>query len=358
MNGPAVVVQLVLVRPAHPARALARRWPRLTCGRPRSFLRSRVRCGARMTQPLWPVQRSTSSAGVVRRQVGVAGVAEDALHEVEVRDQAARREEADLHAASPASTLGTAGQTSGRSSSETIVSTGSGQSAVNGRRSSSAGGRSASCSSRSVGGERHRDLVRRDRQPALGDVEDALGGAAVAHRVVQHAVVEAVARDQLVVPRVAVDRQRQLAREAVAVEDQGLRRAGATGSGSADGARAARRCSAGSGGRRGRGARRAGGSARGSGRTDRPPGGARPRRPCSAGIWTPIAASLSRIELTAACRSGSQTVPSGLSPTVRSSSMPASERVDSSPRFQRLSRTDARQPAGVRGTRGPAVLGA
>ena len=111
-------------------------------------MRSRVRCGARITQPLWPVQPSTSSAGVVARQVGIAGVAEDALHEVEVGDQPAGHEEAHLHAASPASTLGTAGQTSGRSSSDTIVSTGSGQLAVNGRRSSSAGGRSASCSSR------------------------------------------------------------------------------------------------------------------------------------------------------------------------------------------------------------------
>ena len=98
LEGPAVVVQLVLVRPAHARRALAPRWPRLTCGRPRSFLRRRVRCGARMTQPLWPVQWSTSSAGVVLGQVGIAGVAEDALDEVEVGDQAAGHEEAHLHA--------------------------------------------------------------------------------------------------------------------------------------------------------------------------------------------------------------------------------------------------------------------
>ena len=54
-------------------------------------------------------------------------------------------------------------------------------------------------------------------------MKHALGRATVAHRVVQHAVVETVARDQLVLPRVAVDRQRQLARETVAVENQGLR---------------------------------------------------------------------------------------------------------------------------------------
>jgi hypothetical protein len=45
-------------------------------------------------------------------------------------------------------TLGTAGQTRGRSSRDTMVSTGRRQLAVNGSRSSSAGGRSASSSSR------------------------------------------------------------------------------------------------------------------------------------------------------------------------------------------------------------------
>ncbi len=45
-------------------------------------------------------------------------------------------------------TLGTAGQTSGRSSSETIVSTGWGHPAANGSRSMLAGGRSASASRR------------------------------------------------------------------------------------------------------------------------------------------------------------------------------------------------------------------
>ena len=119
-------------------------------------------------------------------------------------------------------TFGTAGQTSGRSSRLTIVSTGRFQLAVNGSRSSSAGGRSASSSSRRKAGERHAGLVGRDRQPALGHVEDALGGAAVVDRVVQHAVVEAVAGDQLVLVAVAVEREAQLAGEAVLVEDEGL----------------------------------------------------------------------------------------------------------------------------------------
>ncbi len=78
----------------------SRRWRSVawsTWGRPRSFLVMPTRCGARMTQPVWPVQCSTSSAGVVFRQVRIAGVAEDALHEIQVADQAAGREEADLH---------------------------------------------------------------------------------------------------------------------------------------------------------------------------------------------------------------------------------------------------------------------
>jgi hypothetical protein len=61
-------------------------------------------------------------------------------------------------------------------------------------------------------------------------VEDALGGAAVVHRVVEHAVVEPVTGDQLVLVAIALERQTQLAREAVLVEDEGLgREAHATG---------------------------------------------------------------------------------------------------------------------------------
>ena len=44
---------------------------------------------------------------------------------------------------------------------------------------------------------RHRLLVTGNRQPALGDVKRALGGAPVAGRVVQHALLDAVAGDDV-----------------------------------------------------------------------------------------------------------------------------------------------------------------
>ena len=103
-----------------------------------------------------------------------------------------------------------------------MVSTGLCQLAVNGSRSSSAGGRSASSNSCRNAASGTAGLVGRDRQPALGDVEDALGGAAVVDRVVEHAVVEAVAGDQLVLVPVPVEREAQLAGEAVLVEDERL----------------------------------------------------------------------------------------------------------------------------------------
>ena len=53
-------------------------------------------------------------------------------------------------------------------------------------------------------------------------MEHALGGPAIVHRVVQHAVVEPVAGDQLVLVPVVIERETQLAGEAVLVQDQGL----------------------------------------------------------------------------------------------------------------------------------------
>ncbi len=64
-------------------------------------------------------------AGVALGQMGIAAIAEDALHEIQVADQVARREEADFHGLFrlPA---GHPGQTTGRSSSETNMRAGSG----------------------------------------------------------------------------------------------------------------------------------------------------------------------------------------------------------------------------------------
>ena len=69
----------------------------------------------------------------------------------------------------------------------------------------------------------HGLLVGRDGQAALGDVEDALGGAPVVRGVVEDAVAHPVGgeggRDVLV----RVGRQGELAGHAVAVEDEGVR---------------------------------------------------------------------------------------------------------------------------------------
>ena len=56
--------------------------------------------------------------GVVFGQIRIAAVAENALHEIQIADQAAGREEADLHRLCRIACR-SAGQTSGRSSSET-----------------------------------------------------------------------------------------------------------------------------------------------------------------------------------------------------------------------------------------------
>ncbi|HEU4474356.1 MAG TPA: hypothetical protein VFR72_05935 [Gemmatimonadales bacterium] len=53
-------------------------------------------------------------------------------------------------------------------------------------------------------------------------MEHALGGAAVVDRVVKHAVVEPVAGDQLVLVAVPLEREAELAGEAVLVENEGL----------------------------------------------------------------------------------------------------------------------------------------
>ena len=58
----AVVVELVRDRSSTCRRGAGARSPGSQCGRPRSFFFMPTRCGARMTQPVWPVQCSASSA--------------------------------------------------------------------------------------------------------------------------------------------------------------------------------------------------------------------------------------------------------------------------------------------------------
>jgi hypothetical protein len=97
LEGAAVVVEFVLVLPAHAVAALAFGGV-LPVREADGFLGHGTRCGARITQPVWPVQCSTCRG---RRRfpagTGIAGVAEDAFDEIQIAHHVAGREEADLH---------------------------------------------------------------------------------------------------------------------------------------------------------------------------------------------------------------------------------------------------------------------
>ncbi len=228
LEGPSVVVQLGLVRPAHAGCALGVGGPAHV--RQADVLLAEARevrgedDAAAVAGPAVHVER-----GVVPGKVRVARVAEDALHEVQVGDQAAGHEEPHLHALlRRALRHGGAHQRSQQQRDHGLDGLrpvgGEGQAHQLGRRAQRL------LEQPEVGRQRHPQLVRGNRQTALRHVEDALGRAAIVDGVVQHAVVEPVARHQLVVPGLRVDRQGQLAGEPVAVEDERLARAGGLGS--------------------------------------------------------------------------------------------------------------------------------
>ena len=219
LEGLAAVVAVVLALPAH-AVALLAVGGLVDVGQAQRLLRDvdevrREDDGAGGARPGLGVE-----GGVVLGQVGVAGIAEDALDEVEVADQTTGDDETGLH-----------GPFAGESRDG-----GHDQGAHQQR--DEAGGRGGL-----VGGEgqphvllgrlegqldeasedlaRDLDLVVRDGQAAGGDVEDAGGGAAVIGGVVQHAVDQPVGAEELGAELVGVDRQAQRTGEAGLVEDQG-----------------------------------------------------------------------------------------------------------------------------------------
>ena len=171
----------------------SRRWRSVAssqCGRPTSFFVTRDEMrredhAAGVAGPMLGIER-----GVVLRQERIAGVAEDALHEIEIADETARREEADLHRLLRDMNPGTSGQTTGRSSSETkhsacaLLRRGEGQPQQFARR----------LSARAAASGRRRGFGTAILSPgigqaALGDVENPLRRAAVALRIVQHALL-------------------------------------------------------------------------------------------------------------------------------------------------------------------------
>ena len=158
--------------------------------------------------------------GVVLRQVGVAAVAEDALDEVQVGDQTAGGDEADLHGAlgGEAGDLGhdDGAQQQGHEAARRVLlpgGPGQGQQVLGGL---DGVGQQAGEDVAWDG-----DLVIGDRQAALGDVEDAGSGTAVVAGVVQDTAEHLVALDVVGGEAGGVRRQGQGPRQAGLVQDEG-----------------------------------------------------------------------------------------------------------------------------------------
>ena len=216
----AVVVQSRPGRASTCRRAAAARWRLSQCGRPEFLLGEpgqvrREDDAAGVAGPVLDVE-----PGVVLGQVRVAGVAEDRLDEVEVADQAARGEEADLHRSSRRRRRAPPGRRSAAAAARRTSGSGSGRLAVNGTTSDV--GRRADGVPEQRGEDRrgHGLLVAGDGQPAFGDVERALGGAAVAARVVQDAVADAVRPQDRVAVAVLPLRDRERAGDPVPGQDE------------------------------------------------------------------------------------------------------------------------------------------
>ena len=198
-----VVVALVRGSPAHAVAALALggvvevRQPELLLGEARQVGGEDHEAG--VSGPGLGIERR-----VVLREVRIAAVAEDPLDEIEVGHHRRRGDETGLHT----SFDGVAGhgrnhdraQEQGDPARGTLkVVRGVGQHQRLVRR------KERLFHQPSERLPRHRDLVVLDRETALGDVEDALGGASVVGRVVQDAVDEAVAGQEIGRKGVAVD---------------------------------------------------------------------------------------------------------------------------------------------------------
>jgi hypothetical protein len=190
-----------------------------TWGRPSAFLVSLVRCGARR-----PGRCGRSSArvqrGVVLGQVRIPGVAEDGLDEVEVGHHATGHDEADLEALLGGHPVDVGDDGGTQQQRHEALGRAFG---VGGPRQLQGLGRCVERGGEDTGSDIaiDGDLLVGDRQPALGEVEDARGGAAVVGRVVQDAVEEPVARQQFRAERVTVNGERQFPSHAGLVQDQG-----------------------------------------------------------------------------------------------------------------------------------------
>ncbi len=163
--------------------------------------------------------------GIGLGQQGVAAVAENALDEVQIADQVAGGEEADLHgllglaAGDPRTHHRAQQQRDEHARRVRLVGRERECHQVLGR----AHGLAKQVGKAALG---HRLLVAGDRQPTLGDVERALGGAPIAGGVVQHPLANPVAGNDVRLELIGIHRQRQFPRHAVAIEDEALARQG------------------------------------------------------------------------------------------------------------------------------------
>ncbi|MFT3915818.1 MAG: hypothetical protein QM704_17410 [Anaeromyxobacteraceae bacterium] len=214
----AAVVEVALPAPAHPVPALPPGrlalvgQPEVPRAEPHEVGREDHAAG--VAAPAGDVER-----GVVLGEERVARVAEDGLDEVEVRHQAAGGEEAHLHRARGRAV-------GGRADDRPQEERGPHPGRIGARPGEGEGEHAARRVERGVEerGERaarHLELVGGDGQPAVGDVEDALRGAPVGGRVVEHALLQPealeVGRGVVVVP----GRQGEHAGEPRPVEREG-----------------------------------------------------------------------------------------------------------------------------------------
>ena len=201
----AVVVQFVLFFPAHAVAALA--WRGLVEVREADgFFRGldqmrREDDAAGVAGPMLRVER-----GVIFRQQRITAVAENAFHEIQVAHQVARHEEADLHRLLRRETGNfRADQRTQEQRDETFrrlrLRRGEGQGHQFARRIERE--REHFCEREG----RHAELVVGDRQAALGDVKNSLRRAAVAARIVQHALLDAIRADDVGMKFITIQRQ-------------------------------------------------------------------------------------------------------------------------------------------------------
>ena len=214
------VVEFLRVLPAHTVAALARRRVVVVGEAEFPFGQFRQVRGqdhrARVSRPAPGFQ-----GGVVVRQVGIAPVAENALHEVKVRHQRARREETHLQAAFPRETRDVGNHHGTQQHGHPrlgggLVARAVGQDHQVRRRVQGV------LQQAPVDFPGNRQFVILHCRAALCDMEDTLGGAAIVQGIVQHPVDQAVTAQVFRGELVSPDGKRQCPGQSGLIQHEGL----------------------------------------------------------------------------------------------------------------------------------------